>query len=157
MTFVDCYLPYFRQRLITSLLLVLLLFQPLFTESSHGNQLLSPTPFSSMLCVSFSVPCLLFNFFFVGQGISLPGGYAGLSQGSLGEYLMMFGANLLVWQMCPKQVWNCHLMAWESSCFLSVMWHGETFHRLGVQGVKVLILLGALFPPSVAPVSQQYF
>jgi hypothetical protein len=46
---------------------------------------------------------------------------------------------------------------WESSCFLSVTWHGEAFHRLGVQGVEVLILLGALFLPSVAPVSQQGF
>jgi hypothetical protein len=39
---------------------------------------------------------------------------------------------------------------WEPSCFLSVMWCGEAFYRLGVQGVKVLILLGALFLPSVA-------
>jgi hypothetical protein len=48
-------------------------------------------------------------------------------------------------------------MTWEPSCFLSVTWHVEAFHELGVQGVKVLILLGALFPLSVAPVSQQYF
>jgi hypothetical protein len=32
MSFVDCYLPYFRQRLITGPLLALLPFQPLFTE-----------------------------------------------------------------------------------------------------------------------------
>jgi hypothetical protein len=37
-----------------------------------------------------------------------------------------------------------------------VRWHGEAFYGLGVQGVKVLILLGALFP-SVAPASQQGF
>jgi hypothetical protein len=37
------------------------------------------------------------------------------------------------------------------------MWCGEVFHGLGVQGVKVLILLGALFPPSMVPVSQQGF
>jgi hypothetical protein len=30
-------------------------------------------------------------------------------------------------------------------------------HGLGVQGVKFLILLGALFLPSVAPASQQGF
>jgi hypothetical protein len=35
--------------------------------------------------------------------------------------------------------------------------HGEAFYRLGVLGVKVLILLGALFPSSVAPVSLQGF
>jgi hypothetical protein len=49
------------------------------------------------------------------------------------------------------------LAVWEPSCFLSVTWCGEAFHRLGVQDVELLILLGALFPPSVAPVSQQYF
>jgi hypothetical protein len=27
------------------------------------------------------------------------------------------------------------------------MWHGEALYRLGVQGVKVLILFGALFLP----------
>jgi hypothetical protein len=32
-----------------------------------------------------------------------------------------------------------------------VTWHGEAFHGLGVQGSKVLILLAALFPPSMAP------
>jgi hypothetical protein len=37
------------------------------------------------------------------------------------------------------------------------MWHEETFYRLGVQGFKVLILLGALFLPSMAPASQQGF
>jgi hypothetical protein len=44
-----------------------------------------------------------------------------------------------------------------ATCFLSVMWHGETFYGLGVHGVDVLILLDALFPPSVAPSSQQGF
>jgi hypothetical protein len=40
---------------------------------------------------------------------------------------------------------------------LSVRWHGEAFYGLGLQGVEVLILLGALFLPSVALVSQQGF
>jgi hypothetical protein len=44
-----------------------------------------------------------------------------------------------------------------ATCFLSVMWHAEAFYGLGVQGVEVLILLGALFLPSVAPASQQGF
>jgi hypothetical protein len=43
------------------------------------------------------------------------------------------------------------------SYFLSVTWHGEALYGLGVQGVKVLILLGAVFLPSVAPVSQHDF
>jgi hypothetical protein len=37
------------------------------------------------------------------------------------------------------------------------MWHGEALHGVGVQGVEILILLGALFPPSVFPASQQGF
>jgi hypothetical protein len=41
--------------------------------------------------------------------------------------------------------------------FLSVTWSGEAFYRLGVQGVEVLILVGALFLPSVAPASQKGF
>jgi hypothetical protein len=48
-------------------------------------------------------------------------------------------------------------VAWQPSCFLSVTWHGEAFHGLGVQGVEVLIFLAALFPSSVAPVSQRGF
>jgi hypothetical protein len=49
MSFVDCYVSYFRQWVITSPLLAFLPFQPLFTESSGGDQLLAPPPFSGML------------------------------------------------------------------------------------------------------------
>jgi hypothetical protein len=48
-------------------------------------------------------------------------------------------------------------VAKEPSCFLSVTWHGEALYGLGTQGVEVLILLGDLFLPSVAPASQQDF
>jgi hypothetical protein len=41
--------------------------------------------------------------------------------------------------------------------FSQYTWHGEAFHGLVVQSVNVLILLGALFPPIVAPASQQDF
>jgi hypothetical protein len=34
---------------------------------------------------------------------------------------------------------------------------GEAFYKLSVPGVEVLILLGELFTPSVAPMSQQDF
>jgi hypothetical protein len=37
------------------------------------------------------------------------------------------------------------------------MWCREAFYGLGVQGVEFLIFLGALFLPTVAPVSQQDF
>jgi hypothetical protein len=47
--------------------------------------------------------------------------------------------------MSPKQVWSQHLVEQQSSCFLNVMFYGEAFHGVGAQGVKVLILLAALF------------
>jgi hypothetical protein len=59
--------------------------------------------------------------------------------------------------MSPKQVWSWYLVVQEPSCFLSVTWCGEAFYRLAVQGIKILILFGALFPPSAAPASQQEF
>jgi hypothetical protein len=37
------------------------------------------------------------------------------------------------------------------------MWSVETFHKLGVQDVKVSIQFSAFVPPSVAPASQQGF
>jgi hypothetical protein len=59
--------------------------------------------------------------------------------------------------MSPKQVWSQHLVVQEASCFLSIIWLGEALYGLGVQGVEVLILFGALFLPNVATVSQQDF
>jgi hypothetical protein len=158
---VDCYLSYFRQRLITLLLSALLSFQPLFTESSCEDQLLTPPPFSStlsatpppLLCVSFQflVYCSVFCFYFFcrwgGQSahgamlVSPRGGWrntAGclvLSCWSAGCLPGRFGAS----------GWQCR----QPYCFLSVTWHGEAFYGLGVQGVEVLILLGALFLPSL--------
>jgi hypothetical protein len=56
--------------------------------------------------------------------------------------------------MSPKQVWSQWLVvAAAHQC--NMAW--RTFYGLGLQGVKVLILLVALFPPSVAPASQQGF
>jgi hypothetical protein len=40
---------------------------------------------------------------------------------------------------------------------LSVMWHGDTFYRLGVLNVVVLILIGALFLPSGSSVSARFW
>jgi hypothetical protein len=80
---VDCYLLYFRQQLITSQLLAFLPFQSFFTESSHGDQLLAPTPFSGALtapcpfccvlvCSSlFIVQFLFYLIIFLGVGVSL--------------------------------------------------------------------------------------
>jgi hypothetical protein len=79
MSFVDCYLPYFRPQLITCLLLALLPFQPLFTISLCGDQLLASLPFSGVLSATPPLGCMLvfssfllfivfFVFFFCGGG-----------------------------------------------------------------------------------------
>jgi hypothetical protein len=163
---VDCYLPYFRQRLITHPLSALLPFQSLFTERSHGDHLLASTPFSGALsaphplcCMSFSFPCLLYIYLFIycKVEVSLPRGLCwfipGVAVGiPCATYL------LTCWSVSPKQVWTPQrLVVWEPSCFLSVMWCGDALYGLGVQGAGVLILFGGLFPPSVAPASQQKF
>jgi hypothetical protein len=97
MSFVGCSLPYFSQWLITLPLSALLPFQSLITESSHGDQLLVPTPFCSGLTAPFPL-CSMFlfsslfiiQFFcFYGAGVSLFRGYAGLSLGWLWEYHVM--------------------------------------------------------------------
>jgi hypothetical protein len=108
-------------------------------------------------CLAFLV---FFFFFFFLQWMSVcPGDYVvcWFILGVLGEYCMMLGAHLLVCWMSPKQVRNQCLAAQQPFSFLSVTWHGEAFQKLGVQGVKVLILLSALFPSSVAPVFQLGF
>jgi hypothetical protein len=64
MSFVDHYLLYFRQWLITGLLSALLPFQHLFTESSHGDQLLAVPTFSGVLLV-LPAPLLCATFQFV--------------------------------------------------------------------------------------------
>jgi hypothetical protein len=166
MSFVDHYLPYFRQQLIgcPSAFPAFVYWKftwrlaPCLSRPSPVH-LQHPTP--SAVCL-FSVSCLLFSFLFVlffveWGGWVYPGCCAGLLQGLLGEYYMILGAHLLVCWISPKQVWSCCLAAWEPSCFLSVTLYGEALYRLRVQGVKVLVLLGALFPPSVALVCLQDF
>jgi hypothetical protein len=100
----------------------------------------------------------IFFFFFAGQGVSLPRG--------LCWFILVVAGGILcdAWR---SPVWSAECLQsrfgasvwqwWEPSCFLGVMWCGEAFHRLAVQSVEVLILLGALFLPSVASASQQCF
>jgi hypothetical protein len=96
MSFVDHYLPYFRQWLTTHPLSALLPFQSLFTASSCGDQLLAPPPFSNALTSPCTLCCMflfssLFIILFIGgaRGSVCPGGYAVLSHGWLGELCMM--------------------------------------------------------------------
>jgi hypothetical protein len=78
-----------------------------------------PNPYAAC---SFSVPCLLFSFvfFFAGGGSVFPGGYAGLSEGWLWEYHLMFGAHL-----------------WSAGCVQSrfgtdIWWHGSPLFQCNV-------------------------
>jgi hypothetical protein len=69
----------------------------------------------------------------------------------------MLGAHLFVCQMSHNQVWSLWLVVAAVTSFLNVMWHGVAFYGVGVQGVVILIFLGALFQLIVAPASQQGF
>jgi hypothetical protein len=93
----------------------------------------APWLFSLLQCASSTLPPLLhvpfqflvYSFLLGGGGSVCPGCYAGLSQGWLWEYHVMLVAHLLICRMSSKQVWSLCLVAWEPSCFLSVMWHGK--------------------------------
>jgi hypothetical protein len=66
----------------------------------------------------------------------------------------------LVCRMSCRQAWSQWWQLWcwwQPSSFLSVMCCGEALHRLGTQGVKCLILVGALFLLSMTPTSQRVF
>jgi hypothetical protein len=53
------------------------------------------------------------------------------------------------------QQWAVVALEWQPTCSFSVLWHGEAFHGLGVQGAEVPGLPCALPQPSVSLVSQQ--
>jgi hypothetical protein len=117
-------------------------------------------PAPSAAC-SISAPFLLFSFVFFFfcrvWGQSVQEAMLVYPRGGCGNNMCHLFAHFLARWMSPKKVWSWCLVAQESSCFLSVMWYGEALYGLGVQGVKVLILLGAFLLPSVAPASQQDF
>jgi hypothetical protein len=134
MSFVDCYLPYLRQWLITLPPLALLPLQPLFIVISHKDQLLASPPFYSALralwplcCVSlFSSLFIIQDFFvFVARGQSVQGAMLVYTRYGCGYTTCHLFAQLFVCWMSPKQVWSQHLAAGELSCFLSVTWYGE--------------------------------
>jgi hypothetical protein len=54
-------------------------------------------------------------------------------------------------------VWHLVLTCWFAECLPSRFWASIWQFGLGVQGIEVLILLGALFLPNVSPASQQNF
>jgi hypothetical protein len=146
-----CHSPHsLVQRLVRHLFL-----QALCTE--RWCRELLPRPWCAqtpcpLCCVSFTVPCLSFSFFwggvfffFCSVGVSLsrslcwflPGVAVGIPHAT---YLLTW------WSVFPKQVWSRHLAAQEPSCFLSVTWHGEALYQLGVQGVKSFASSWWFFP-----------
>jgi hypothetical protein len=157
MRFVDHYLPYFSQQLINSLLSTLLPFQLLFTGSWCGDQLLaSPclqqwahNTLPPLLCVSFQflVYCSVFwvLFCFCRIGVSVPRGLCWFIPGVDVGILHDDWCSPVGLPNVSQAGWSQHLAAQEPSCFLSVTWHGEAFHGLGVQGVEILILLVLYF------------
>jgi hypothetical protein len=99
----------------------------------------------------------IIQFFWRVKGQSVQGPMLVCPRGSCGNTVCHLFAHLLVCWLSPKQVWSQHLAAWEPSCFFSVKWNGEALYRIGFQGVKALIPVGAFFLPSEAPASQQSF
>jgi hypothetical protein len=150
------------------------LLSALFHAAAYHPSAVSPSAFpgfvySKFLLRSASCPAALlwctqrtlhvpfqflvyYSFFFFREGFSLSRGLSQFIPGVTVNTMCCLFAHLLV---CVWQVWSWHLTAQEPSCFLSVKWHGETLYGLGIQGVRVLLLLGGFFLPSVAPASQQ--
>jgi hypothetical protein len=139
-----------------------LLLQALFTESLCGEQLLA---FPLLWCTQSIPPSLLYalfsslfiiQFFFFGTVVSLSRGLCWLiPEVVVGVLCVTYF--LTCWSESPKQVWSWCLAVREPACFLSITWHEEVLCWLGVEGVRVLFLLGGFFLPSVAPASQQDF
>jgi hypothetical protein len=89
-----------------------------------------------LLCVSFQFLVYCSVFFFCGVGgQSAQGAMLVCPRGGWGNTVWHLALTCLVCQMSTKQVWSWCLAAWEASCFLNVMWHGEALYGLGVQGV----------------------
>jgi hypothetical protein len=114
-----------------------------------------------LLCVNFQflviiVQFCLLLFCFCGAGNqSSQGAMLGFARGGCGSTACCLFAHLFGLPNVSQLGLEGRLAAWEPSYFLSVMFLREALYSLGVQGVKVLILLHALFQPRVAPVSQQ--
>jgi hypothetical protein len=95
----------------------------------------------SLLGVLFSSLFIIHFFFFCGARVSLSRALCWFIPGLTIVVGLPCATYLLTcWSVSPKQVWSLCLVAWESSCLLSVTWCGEAFYGLGVQDVRVLLL-----------------
>jgi hypothetical protein len=105
----------------------------------------SPSAFPAFVYWKFgwrSAPC------------SPPTPFSGVLSATLPLFVIL-GAHLFGLLNVSQAGLDWHLVVQQLSCFLSLTWHGDAFHGLGVQGVETLILLSVLFPQSMAQVSQQ--
>jgi hypothetical protein len=91
----------------------------------------------------------------VGWGVRLSRGLCWLTPG-VAVGIPCAAYLLTCWPASPKQIWSWCLVAWEPSCFLSVIWHGEALYRLGIQGVRVLLLLGVFPARCVSSISARF-
>jgi hypothetical protein len=130
MIYVDRYLPYFRQWLITHPLLLLLLFQPFvyWRFAQRWAPCLSPP---SLVCFQSSHPLccvlvfsLLFSFFF--PGVSLPRGLGWFIPGvAVGMPCDAWCSPVWLAKCLPSR-FGARIWWWQQpSCFLSVTWCGE--------------------------------
>jgi hypothetical protein len=138
---VDHYLPYFRLWLITLPLLALLPFQPLFTESSQGDQILPFPLFAGALSATLPLCCVLvFSSLFIVQFFFFlqEGGHC--AQGAMLVCYFISGvARGTLHDAWCSPVWYTECLSsrfgagvwrrWELSCFLSATQHGEAFHN----------------------------
>jgi hypothetical protein len=99
-------------------------------------------PIHSAAC-SFSVPCLLFNFFWWAR-VSLSRGLCWLIPGVAVE-IPRTAYLLTCWSASPKQVWSQHLEAQEPSCFLSVTRCRQALYGLRVRVSEFWFFLAAFF------------
>jgi hypothetical protein len=101
-------------------------FQPLFTETCHGDQLLAPCPYSSvlsaspppLLCASFQF--IVYSVFFSQRGVILPRGLCWFIPGVAGG-IPHDALRSPVWSAkCVPNVFGAGFWWWqEPSCFLS--------------------------------------
>jgi hypothetical protein len=121
---VDHCLPYFSQQLITHLLLTLLPFQSLFTESSCGDRLHAFPPFSSALRAPHPFCCMfLFSSLFVVQFCFCLFFFGGWGWVSLSRGLYWFISYVAVG--IPRATYFC--LFWTAEClpnrFGASIWH----------------------------------
>jgi hypothetical protein len=120
---------------------------PLYLVCSEHPAPSAVCPFQFLVC---------YPVFYLQGGVqSVQGAVLVYPRGSCG---ILCAAYLLTyWSASPKHVWSWHLVVQESSCFLSVTWHGEALYGLMVQCVRVLILLGGFFPAkSGSSISEKF-